>query len=323
MRNACPALAAAALIPATLWLTGCAAPERVPVAVQEQEWTSPTGLKGVQLLTEHFDLRVTAQDAILREYLPTFMEEAFRQYAALLPPVRGSSERLTVYLFDNRDQWAAFTRGFSPEHADTYLHILSGGYTDHASATSVAYDLHRDRTLALLAHEGLHQHLARYFPEPVPAWINEGLATQFEQFELDGPFPQFTPRHNYFRRNNLRELVTEAHDGLIPLPDLLTMDAGQAVRGIRHGSRAYYAQIWSLALFLKDGPCPPEYQEGFGRLLVDLGTDRMRTAIRAQRVTTPDSDRLSDGEMLFRHYITEDLAAADGEYRAFAQALLR
>src|SRR5690606_14768477 len=119
-----------------------------PVAVQEQAWQSPAGDEGVQLLTEHFDLRVTVRDQLLREYLPTFMEEAFAQYRALLPPVEYSSERLVVYLFDTRDQWASFTRTFSPAQADTYLHILSGGYTDYPTATAVAFDLRRDRTLS-------------------------------------------------------------------------------------------------------------------------------------------------------------------------------
>jgi hypothetical protein len=168
----------------------------------------------------------------------------------------------------------------------------------------------------------------------VPAWVNEGLATQFESFELNGPHPNFTPRRNYTRRNNLRELISPKGE-LIPFPDLLRMDAGAAVRGAAArpdekgrsiegpGSRAYYAEVWSLVLFLKEGPAPLGYRESFARLLGDLGTERMTMAIHAQRAATPDSEHLSDGELLFRNYITEDLAKAESDYRAFAEALLR
>jgi hypothetical protein len=300
---------------------GCARPERPNARVEEKTWTSQGGDTGVQLLTEHFDLRMTAQDAALREYLPTFLEDAHTGYEAMVPPAKDSSERLVVYLFDTRDQWARFTREFSPANAQTYLHILSGGYTDYPTATAVAFDVHRDRTLALLGHEGMHQYLARHLPEPIPAWVNEGLATQWEAFDLNGQHPNFTPRRNYARRNDLRELIGE-EGKLIPLADLLRMDAGAAVRGVQHGSRAYYAQIWSLVLFLMQGPCPVEYHQGFAHLLEELGTERMRVAIQGQRAATPDGDKISDGEMLFRHYITEDLAGAEGEYREFARALL-
>jgi hypothetical protein len=303
-------------------LAGCAARPRDPITPETQEWTSPTGVQGVQMLTDHFDLRVTARDPVLREYLPTFMEGAYAAYECTVPQAQPQPERLIIYLFDTRDQWARFTRGFSPANAETYLHILSGGYTDYPSATAVAFDLRRDRTLSLLAHEGMHQYFARNFPEPVPAWVNEGLATQFESFELNGPHPNFTPRRNYSRKNHLRELISE-RDELIPLADLLRMDAGQAVRGVQYGSRAYYAQIWSLVLFLKEGPAPIGYRQSFANLLADVGTDRMTTAIRAQRVATPDSDAMSDGEMVFRHYISEDLPRVEADYREFAEALLR
>src|SRR5207248_998810 len=130
----------------------------------------------------------------------------------------------------------------------------------------------------------------------------------------------FAPRRNYARRNHLRELVSE-QGGLIPLPDLLRMDAGDAVRGVRYASRAYYAQIWSFVLFLWQGPSPPEYHEGFRRLLADLGTEGMKDAISAQRATTAGGEQVSDGELLLRHYISEDLPAVQAAYREFAEAL--
>ena len=232
-------------------LAGCSTTQLSDSPVERQEWTSPAGVKGEEILTPHFDLRVTATDKELLEYLPNFMEAAFQGYTELMPPAETPTDRLIVYVFGTRDQWAEFTTVTYPQQAWTYLHIHSGGYTDVPSATAVGYDLRRDRTLSLLAHEGLHQYLARYFPQPVTPWLNEGLACQWEAFDLVGRHPIFTPRRNFLRRNDLREALT-MKQGMIPLPALLGMDAGAAIRQTGRPVRAYYAQVWSLVLFLRE-----------------------------------------------------------------------
>jgi hypothetical protein len=310
-------------------LGGCAAADAPePVGFVEQEWESPVGGKGVELTTDHFVLRVTTPDTALREVLPEFMEAAYAEYAALMPPAQNAGERLTVYLFGRRDEWALFTRGFAPSLAETYLHIHAGGYTDYASATAVTFDIRRDKTLSLLAHEGYHQYVAKYFPRPVIPWLNEGMATQFEAFELRGGRPNFTPLRNHLRRNDLRTaLAVEAAEtqpgdaprlGLIPLRQLLATDAGEVIRQTGHPVRTYYAQVWMLILMLRN----PEYRGGFEMLLADAGTDRIDVAIRGQRVATPGGDAISDGEMIFRHYITEDIDGFEEKFRAFARYLL-
>ncbi len=332
---------------------GCARPAAPPtIQVESQEWQSPAGDKGVQLLTEHFDLRVTAADPLLREYLGPFMETAFSEYAKLVPPAANAGElttdfgelsrakgrrhgeekpvntgetpvpqpeRLIVYLFDTRRQWAAFTAGAFPAQAYTYLHIQSGGYTDNPSAMAVAFDLGRDRTLSLLAHEGMHQYLARYFPEPVESWLNEGLACQWEAFDLHGNRPVFTPRRNFMRRNSLREALT-TKAGLTPLPELFRMNAGHAIRQTGQPVRTYYAEVWSLVLFLREPA--GGYADRFAALLADAGTPRLTVGVRAFRAATPDSQKLSDGEVIFRHYITEDLDGFMTQYTDFCRALV-
>jgi len=275
-------------------------------------------VKGTQLLTEHFDLRITSQDRFIQEYLPSFMEAAFAEYQRLVPAAV-SGDRLVVYVFATRSQWVDFTEIFAPAQAYTYLHIHSGGYTDHRTASAVAYDIGRDRTLSLLGHEGMHQYLARYLPEPVTPWLNEGLACQLEAFDMKGQWPVFTPRRNFLRRNNLREALATP-DGLIPLPELLRMDAGDAVRQTGLPARTFYAQLWSLVVFLRDPQSG--YAPKLAALLHDAGTERIRVATRAYRAATPGSDKLTDGEVVFRHYITEDLDGFTNQYREFARALL-
>jgi hypothetical protein len=311
------ALAGSILTGLTCGLAGCSVTHLADAPVEEREWTSAAGVKGEELLTPHFDLRVTATDKVLRAYLPDFMEAAFQGYSEMMPPTLTPTERLVVYVFGTRDQWAGFTTATYPEQAWTYLHIHSGGYTDVASATAVGYDLRRDHTLSLLGHEGFHQYLARYFPQPVTPWLNEGLACQWEAFDLVGRHPIFTPRRNFLRKSDLRETLT-VKPGMIPLPALLSMDAGAAIRQTGHPVRAYYAQVWSLVLFLRDHP---KYGEGFRALLADAGTSRVAVGVSAYRAATPGAEKMSDGEVIFRQYITDDLDACFAEYRAFCTTL--
>lgn len=298
---------------------GCAsvAPQ-ARVEFEQAEWSSQTGVSGVQMLTAHYDLRVSARDEILRQYMPEFMETALVEYRKVMPPAREPSDRMVIYVFNDRPEWVQFTRGFAPNQAHVYMHIHTGGYMDHARATAVLWDIGRENTLALIAHEGWHQYLAKCFPEPVPAWLNEGLATQWEGFDLAGERPVFNSAGNYMRRGNLRDaLAAGGQDGLIPLPELLAMDAGYAVVKTGATVRNYYTQVWSLVLFLQEGQ-NTEYTQGFRNLLADAGTARMQAAVRAYRAATPGAEQYSTGEVVFRHYITEDLDTFTAAYRQYA-----
>ena len=299
---------------------GCG-PAGGPVVVRESAWSPAAGIEGVRVETSHYDLKVAATDPVLRAVLPTFLETTFASYRSLLPPPPGRPEKLEVYLFETREQWAGFPRRFVPQRAEVYLHIKAGGYVDAATATAVVWDLGRDTTLTLLAHEGFHQYLAKFFPEPVAAWINEGLATQWEAFDLKGGRPIFTPRLNYHRRNSLREALSEP-TGWTPVRQLLAMHAGEAVVQTGQATRGYYAQVWALVLFLREGD-HREYRRGFDRLLADVGTERMRISVRAYQAGTPGRGPAGYSEMIFRHYITEEMETFEARYRSFCEKLVR
>lgn len=310
---------ATALTAALGALAGCtSAADPAAVAVQRHAWTQSSP-DGVQLITPHFDIRTTVRDALLRETLPGFLEAAFAEYTRLLPPLKNDVSPLPVYLFDTREEWARFTRRFTPANAYTYLHIHAGGYTDHQTAASVTFDLGRDHTLSLLAHEGFHQYVARYRTQPLPPWLNEGLACQFETFTLAGDRPTFTPRNNLIRLSSLREALT-APNSLAPLPELLAMNAGHAVRQTGTPAPIYYAQLWSTILYLRDRSCP--YAAGFRALLADAGTPRLADAVRTCRATTLGHANLSDAEATFHCYITPNLDEFAARYRAFAEKLV-
>lgn len=302
-------------------IAGCRTASPSRPSVRQTEWAPAAGINGVRQETEHYDLKITATDPLLRQILPAFLETTFAEYRRLLPPPEGRPGKCDVYLFANREQWAAFTRRFVPQRAHVYLYIKAGGYVEPRTAAAVVWDIGRDSTLTLLAHEGFHQYLAKYFPEPVVPWLNEGLATQWEAFDLKAGNPVFTPQRNYHRRNSLREALA-GPQAWIPLPKLLAMDAGQAVVQAGQPTRGYYAQVWSLVLFLREGGFR-EYTRSFDRLLADVGSERLRTNVRAYQAASPTTADAGYGQMIFRHYITEDLDLFERQYRDFCEKLVR
>jgi len=321
-RNGCSPGIVTALY-SLVFLVGCTTSLKIPrFHVEQKEWNEASP-GGVQFLTDHFDLRVSSRDPPLVDLVAPFMEATFMEYRKIVPPPpdRTDQERMVVYLFGDRKQWARFTELRFPRQAPIYLHIHAGGYADYQSATAVTYDIGRDITLALLAHEGFHQYLARYFPEQVVPWINEGLATQWEAFDLKDGYPVYTPERNFLRRNSLREALSSENMGLIDLSRLLTMNAGEAVVKTGQSSRTYYAQVWSLVLYLRKG-AEGAYAQRFDDLLGDIGTERFDDAVRLYRRSYAGSEPMSAGEAAFRHYIMDDLDAFLADYEEFARALV-
>lgn len=255
-------------------------------------------------------------------WLPEFMEACYREYEALMPPARPAASRMVVYLFGTRNEWARFVSRQYPRQAHTYLHIHAGGFVDAASGDAVIHDIGRADTLSLLAHEGFHQYAYHCFDERLPAWLNEGLATQFEAFDMirGTPPPKFDPMRNHMRKSSLRRAMN-VQGGMIPLEDLLGMHAGQAVVETGLTVRAYYAQVWSMVLMLREG-AGGKYENAFENLLADAGTERPRRAVETWRAENPDRASLSPGEIIFRHYITDDLGTFINDYDAFTRHLV-
>ena len=160
-------------------ITGCGAttPPVHPVA-RQSDWSPAAGIQGVRLETDHYDLRITATDTVLREVLPTFLEATFAEYRRLMPPTgRSPPANWKPTSSKPANNGPPSPDASSPSEPTSTLYIKAGGYVDRETATAVIWDIGRDSTLTLLAHEGFHQYLAKFFPEPVVPWLNEGLAT--------------------------------------------------------------------------------------------------------------------------------------------------
>ncbi len=271
-----------------------------------------------KITTEHFELYTTANDAEFVAFLPEYLETTYAYYASLIPePDTGEPHaRLKTYLLNDRPEWDRFVQENYPERHEVYRRILSGGFSE--GGTCVVFFIGRTATLGVLAHEGLHQYLGSRFPEPVPAWVNEGLASYCESVEVRGRVPHFRPMYNTFRVDHLRCVFF--HGETLPLLELLSTDAGRILDGDDTPSTmTYYAQAWALVSYLRHGD-GGRYAGGFKRLLDDIANGTIRIKAQAAKVASASPSEVSYGEAVFRAYITTDF---EGFERDFLQYVHR
>lgn len=294
---------------------GCAASTRAarpaPVEFEKHAWTYD-GRDGHRLLTRHYEIYTTIRDEKLVENLPGIIEAAYDEYRKLAPPAREPAERMPVYLFATRAEWAAFTREFTGWRAPVFLRVRNGGYSERGVSV-IEYVAHQT-TFPLMAHEGFHQYLHHCVNPNVPAWLNEGLAVAFEgQHWKSAGYFTFDYWHNPARFNQLADALIRKK--LIPLRTLLATNAGRVVNEPPRTVSTYYAQVWTLVLFLREGE-NGKYAPAFSRLLAQLGAADLEQQVHSAAVWS-DGAQDSSGEALFRAFISDDLDAVEQELHAF------
>ncbi len=289
----------------------------IPVTFEREEW-SFSNAKGAKLTSEHYVIHTTCKSKPFTDALPQFVESCWSAYAELLPSDRAPDRPLETYLFQTRWQWERFTEEFAGARADTYMQIRSGGYSERG--VTVSHYGTRRQTLSILAHEGLHQYLEVTHGRPIPAWVNEGLACYFESFDLtpDGR-AVFVPERNSLRTPALREALRTK--SLQPLSQILATDAGREIHKPSAGVLTYYAEAWSLVVFLMRPRHVNPYHDGFRQMLRDLGTDAMERKARAFMAADTDG-RMSRGEAIFRAYVTDDTERFWSDYEQYLYQLL-
>ena len=297
---------------------GCGISEsQEPIRFTTTPW-SYKGIEGSKLTSDHYEIYTTCKRKVFVQALPGFLETCYRAYSDLLPTQDPPDRPLVTYLFQRRVEWERFTEEFAPARAETYKRIRGGGYSERGITVS-HYGTQRS-TLSILAHEGLHQYLEVTGRHRIPAWINEGLACNFESFDLDRENrPVFKPERNTLRSPALRQAVVTS--SLIPLREILTTNAGIAIHQKSRHVRNYYSQEWSLVLFLLQSSSNKPYSAGFRRLLDELGADAMKRKTDAYLAADTD-DSISLGEAVFRAYVAEDIDAFEADYRDYIQQLL-
>jgi hypothetical protein len=309
-----------------------------PVVISEEPWTY-NNRPGKIIRTEHYRFFTTNSSALLMGRLPAFMESALANYRSAVGPLPPPPMMLDTFLMANRAEWSRLTQELMGPQAEVFLRIPRGGYA--AGGRGVFYDIGAQDTLSIAAHEGWHQYTQRTFKETMPIWLEEGIATTMEGHRWDGSTPLFLSWSNLERFDQLR--AAAAKGSLFSLQDLLTTSPQELLTppaspsppkaGAPKGPRSigtdaaltYYAQIWALVQFLKEGE-NGKYSALLRLLVSDAAAGRMGRAIAASADAPPGraTGMLSrQGAVVFAVYFTSDLDRAGHEYARFIEQIVR
>jgi hypothetical protein len=333
----------AGLIGATLPLTACqtppspqawVAPDPAPAVVSASPTPSPTTITGVEawsyggdpglvIRTSGYRLWTTETDAAMLDRLPRFLDRSLARYISTFGPLPSPEMKLDTFLMRSRDQWARLTKDLMGDQADVYLQIDRGGFA--AGGRALLWSIGPRDTLAIAAHEGWHQYTQRAFREALPIWLEESIATYMEGFIADPSRDGsgevvFSGWANPERFDRLQSAVAARQ--LLRLDELLAAAPQQLIRGSDDRTLTYYAQVWALAHFLREGE-DGKYAPALSRLLTDAAYGRLDHTLR-QRLgpTSARSSTLSKlGPGAFLAYFNDDLDAASLEYDRFIEAI--
>ena len=236
---------------------GCAA--SAPVDPAEQPPAAPAPFKsepwsfenhpGHLLTSAHYQVYTTFDDAEIDKSVVQVMEAALKQYQRIAPGVPLTDRPMQCYLFGTRTEWTDFTRRHTGPQANVYLQINRGGYT--VRDWYVAYFVGEAATYSVAAHEGWHQFVYRHFKGRLPPFLEEGIATMFEDVNWHNDLPYWKLSVNRARTASLRRAI-DNHE-LFPLPDLMQMHAGNVVRQPAPRIEAFYSEDWAFATYLWAG----------------------------------------------------------------------
>lgn len=297
-------------------------PVSMAIGCQKSDWRTPIG-SGVAMSTRHYRVYTTSRNEMLLEHFGGFMEASYRNYLSITgledAPI---GQPMVVYMMGTRDEWSALTKSiFDETHNRLYQSIRAGGYC--YQKVCVFWDMGGMGTLSTAAHEGLHQLLGYRMGSQLPMWVEEGLCTLAEGYEIQGDTVLFTPGRNSSRYSDLRDNMMQGR--WIPLKRLLPMDAGDAVtKATTEEAVGYYGQLWALALFIRSNDV---YRAGLERMMRDAQSGNFMDAmgIPPEAIKRMQSQgrfyNRAVSERLFRHYISADLEKFEVEYRSFAGKL--
>ena len=276
--------------------------------------------RGWVVRTRHYRIYTTVGSRLDQYLFGRTLEAAYARFKRLAP-LTAEPIPLRVYIFRRRAQWNAFTRQNTGQNASLYLDIAAGAYTQNGVA--VAYWLGRVSTLSVIAHEAWHQCSWFGFKNHLPAWLEEGLATQNEAIMWRHRTPEFVPAQNYSRWLALRQAVKQRR--LWTLHTLTRIHAGEVVRLPQKDINSYYAELWSLALFLEHS----RYRPRLLRLLHAAETGRLVRLLRGTGISANQAAAFTQrwnavaGPLYLHAYINPSSATLQNQYFAFVRRLTR
>jgi len=299
-------------------LAGCAASDSLSTlegpttaaAYQTEDWSFKDN-PGKRLTSAHYQINTTVMSDEVQDSVVQVMEGALGEYQKIAPGVPLAQKPMECFLFSTRGQWADFTREHTGVDAGIYLQITRGGYT--RNDWYVAYFVGEAATYSVAAHEGWHKFVARNFKGRLPPFLEEGIATMFEDVQWRDNLPKWNLGVNRTRVQSLRRSVEG--NFLYPLSELLTLHAGNVISQSGARIEAFYSQDWAFAEFLwaaDDG----KYRKAMRQLMSDTADgsvfDPTGTLKDKQMPWNP-----SCAQPMLEHYLGMSLDQIDVEYQKF------
>ena len=199
-----------------------------------------------------------ASEAVLR------MEKMATEYQSRLEKlfVIKARQRMPFVLFSKAEDYRNF--GFDPDSA--------GVFTGDALFVVVkrdAAEVISERTWRVMQHEGFHQFAATVIRYSLPPWLNEGLASYFEEaiFTGDGMVSGVIPRRR------AQQMVQGLNSGrFVSIPKMMTMSQESWNTKLEG---ANYDQAWAMVHFLANAE-EGKYRGPFLRFLQSLARGSSR-----------------------------------------------
>ena len=288
-----------------------------------EPWRSTTR-EGERIVTSSFRIHTTMRSEEFKRLMAIFSERAMAHWTTALATLPAPDRPLDTYVFGSRDEWAAHTRMKLGTEAGAYLALGRGGYTSNAEA--ILYDIGPGDTLTILAHEGWHQFTQSLFRQELPPWLEEGIAAYMEGHRIspESGEPVFTPWRNFERFGELRDAVRRGRT--VPIDQILDSTAQEYLADGRDRLLTYYAQVWALVHYLREGE-DGTYGAGLSRLLADCVAGRVSETLRSAPMPQDEAraldralrrgTRLVPGRYWIRAYFTPDIERFASGYRSF------
>src|SRR4051794_14639883 len=194
-------------------LVGCAASPHpragfegasAPAPYATEDWSFHNA-KGKVLTSAHYKIYTTIEQPDIQQALVQVAEGGLSQYEKLAPGVAVTNKPMECYIFANKGQWIQFTKERLGPAAQIYLKINRGGspvpdwYVGHYSGEAATY--------MVGAHEGWHQFVSRHFKGRLPPFLEEGIATMFEDMDWRKDLPMWNIAVNRSRLESLRRVA--------------------------------------------------------------------------------------------------------------------
>jgi len=288
---------------------------------RQWRWNST---EGIEIDTRHWVIRSSLRNSALSGALPAFYEAALRNYRTGLVPLPAPPRPLEACVFGTRDEWSRYTQHRLGADAAPYLKMGRGGFTSGGEA--VLYDIGPRDTLAIAAHEGWHQYSQTTFRHSLPVWLEEGIACFMEGFRQPpgAPEPSFLPWRNPERYAELRSAARK--ERLAPLREVLEGSPQSFLEVGRDSQLSYYAQVWALVHFIRDGE-DGRYRAGLEQLLADAVSGGIPARIRSSPAI-PDArgrriaEQSKAGIWLVLAYLDDDYDRFERGYDRFVGSLI-